>query len=356
MKTNSFGLQLLFWLVLGAFSTFFAEVTCGSDPMPFFHTWGLLVVFPLYTLHTLALAYLVFTYGRPHWTALFAAGILFGLYEAYITKVIWSPFWGPPLFEIGGIAVIETLVLTLFWHPLLSFYLPLCAAEITLTGSRIVAGYLPRRLRERLADPRVRSRRVVLTMALLGVLSGANAASPETALLSGLATTSTLLVLTLVWRAIAGATPPSIEMLLPNRRQFTVLAALLLLMYGSLGVMLNLEALPGFVPQALVWGCYAAAIALLRTSLKHSRTLPPSVTLPLPRPSLWRLLKLATGYTAISTAVALITTEALHVIVGLTLWGIATVTGLTLLVQSIRYLRRFGMNLPHTATPHEIRE
>jgi len=42
-----------FWIILGALSTFFAEVTAGSTPLPFFSPAGLLLVFPLYFLHTL---------------------------------------------------------------------------------------------------------------------------------------------------------------------------------------------------------------------------------------------------------------------------------------------------------------
>jgi len=36
--------QWLFWIILAAFSTFFAEVFSGSDMFPFFTSWGLLVV------------------------------------------------------------------------------------------------------------------------------------------------------------------------------------------------------------------------------------------------------------------------------------------------------------------------
>ena len=46
-------LKLLFWLILGALSTFFAEVVAGSDPFPYFHPWGILLVCPLYTLRIL---------------------------------------------------------------------------------------------------------------------------------------------------------------------------------------------------------------------------------------------------------------------------------------------------------------
>ena len=43
----------LYWLILAALSTFCAEVFSGSDMFPFFSAWGLLVVVPLYGLHTI---------------------------------------------------------------------------------------------------------------------------------------------------------------------------------------------------------------------------------------------------------------------------------------------------------------
>ena len=52
-------LKLLFWIIVGCLSTFFAEVLAGSDMFPFFNLWGIMVLIPLYLLHTLILAYVV---------------------------------------------------------------------------------------------------------------------------------------------------------------------------------------------------------------------------------------------------------------------------------------------------------
>ena len=86
--------KYLFWLIMGALSTVLAEVVAGSSPFPFFDAWGILVVFPLYTLHILVLSYIVFRKCVPTLKNLFLAGALFGLYEAYITKVLWTG-WQP---------------------------------------------------------------------------------------------------------------------------------------------------------------------------------------------------------------------------------------------------------------------
>ena len=87
-----FLVRLLFWLILGAFSVFFAEVTAGSSPFPWIDAWGLFVVLPLYGLHVLFLAWIVVPRARRiSLPTLFVAGALFGMYEAYITKVLFDP-------------------------------------------------------------------------------------------------------------------------------------------------------------------------------------------------------------------------------------------------------------------------
>ena len=79
-------MRVFFWFILGSLSLLFAEVVSGSQIYAFFTLANWLMVFPLYTLHTLALWTLVFRYGRGRFRALFPAGAIFGLYEAYIAR------------------------------------------------------------------------------------------------------------------------------------------------------------------------------------------------------------------------------------------------------------------------------
>ena len=126
----------LFWAILGAFSVFFAEVTIGSMMFPFVDPFGLLVTCPLYGLHILVLSTLVLKRGRASFASLFFAGNLFGLYEAYITKALWNPPWHTALGgRVGGVGVLEAMILVLFWHAIMSFLVPLVAAERFLTSS-----------------------------------------------------------------------------------------------------------------------------------------------------------------------------------------------------------------------------
>ena len=170
--------KLLFWLVLGLFSTAFAEVTCNNEPFAFFTLSGYIVIIPVYLLHVLLLTTVVVRSGRPVWPILCMAGALFGLYEAYITKVVWYPVWleesgEQPLLHLANVAWIETAMLILWWHPLMAFVLPLIVAEACLTASRSVWQGMPSWIREH------GSRRVAFLLAggIIGV-AGLTAAGP----------------------------------------------------------------------------------------------------------------------------------------------------------------------------------
>ena len=113
--------KLIFWLFLGGLSAVSAEIISSATLFPFFPLWGVLVVLPSYGLHVLVLAYLNFRKPRVTMTTLFLAGAIFGLYEAYLTKVLWSPTWGEWNWQFGGVYVIQTIVLVLFWHPLMAY-------------------------------------------------------------------------------------------------------------------------------------------------------------------------------------------------------------------------------------------
>jgi hypothetical protein len=148
--------KLFSWLIHGTLSVLFAEVAGGSAPFPFFDAWGLYAVLPLYTLHIVFLSFVVLRPGRRvPFTALFSAGAVFGLYEAYITKVIWDPTWGEKELAIGGVYLAQTAILVLYWHPFMAFLAPLLAGELLLTSSTEVLDALPAFLGRALRTRRV---------------------------------------------------------------------------------------------------------------------------------------------------------------------------------------------------------
>jgi hypothetical protein len=343
-------LKILFWVILGAFSTYFAEVLSGSDPFPFFHPWGILAVCPLYALHALLLTTIVFRFGRPMLLTLFAAGTLFGMYEAYMTKALWDPSWGDAWLSLGGIAVSELLVLVLFWHPFLSFIVPLFVCETMLTSSHEIWAHLPNAAAMRLADSR-RRRWLLACMAgaSFGVMQSVGAQTIWQSLLSGVATTAVLLVLVWLWRNRTPGSDYGLRALLPNGRELAVLAGMLALMYLGLGVLLRPEALPGLGPQVVIWLIYAGLIALLVPGLRRSRAAPPPVDTPTPPEITWQRLAVFGLLLSVFSALWTLLPGLSQAIVGL-MWLAGAVFGLVMLFLTIRaVLRSRDDPLPQTS-------
>ncbi|MBN2330520.1 MAG: hypothetical protein JXC85_01785 [Candidatus Aenigmarchaeota archaeon] len=270
----SFRLRLSFWIILGAFSVFFAEVVSGSDMFPYFHLWGIIGIFPLYVLHSLVLSSLVFNYGKPRFSPLYLAGVIFGLYEAYITKVLWNPYWGEPFFMFGGIAVIETIILLLVWHSIMAFVIPLFICENLLTGSRQLVNGLPERIRRVLSSGKNIKILLIAMAIVFGMLQSSNSTGTLVSMSSGLCTISVLVILVYLWRSRTGGRAYSMKSLLPNIRELRILLVLLILLYLWMGSMIRMEALPGLQPQAAVWLLYVVFFFLLFTSLRKSAKLP----------------------------------------------------------------------------------
>jgi len=268
-----------FWLILGAYSTFFAEVFAGSDMFPFFNLWGILVVWPLYGLHTILLTTIIFRNGKPTLPVLVFCGMLFGLYEAWMTKVLWQPAWDAPLI-LAETAVVEVIVLVFWWHTWFSFITPLALGEQLLTGSRHVLDGLGGKLRSFYSS----WKGWLVLLVFGGVYQSINSPSVPASLLSGLSTVSFLFMLTLLWKRLTRGRQYSLPELLPDRRQFAVLAAWLGLLYLFLGFTMEPERIPGLAGQGVILLLYALLILLLVRALRSSRKMqlpagaPPKIT------------------------------------------------------------------------------
>ena len=311
--------RLFFWIILGMLSTFFAEVLSGSDLFPFFHWWRLLVTTPLYTLHILVLSYVVFRFSKPRIYTLFLAGTLFGMYEAYITKVLWNPPWGAFL-HLGGIAVFASIVLVLFWHAFMSYVIPLIFAENALTSSTETFSGLPKKVLNK------------RTPFILAALFGAFQFSQSTAmsLLSGMANIGVLILLIFTYRKFTKGHQYDMRDLLPTKRQFAVLLSLLLLLYITTGLILRPEALPGIFPQAVIWMIYSALFTLFYFSLKRSKT---TETEPVEIGFSWNNLILLSIVYLISLGIFSTTKGIGSMIV---VWGAGSVFGIAMLVFSLK--------------------
>ncbi len=117
----------LLWVALLAFSLpeVFAGTGAGWLTRPDVYILGI----PLYTLHFLLLCHIAIKTKRTSWRALYLLGLVFGLYETWVTKVVWAGYPDENGFAMGGFGpwfgIHETLGLILFYHAVTSFLLPL---------------------------------------------------------------------------------------------------------------------------------------------------------------------------------------------------------------------------------------
>jgi hypothetical protein len=327
--------RLFFWVILGAFSVFFAEVTVGSTMFPFFNPFSILVTCPLYALHILVLAPIVVRHPRPLFASLFFAGALFGLYEAYITKVLWSPPWNDNPVIVGGVAIIESMMLVLFYHAVMAFVVPLVAAERLLTNSGRVAATLKPRL-ARWIDERWFT---VVFAAACGVIQTINSPSLLHTIGSTVSSSGFVLILVLLWKRATKGRLYALSDLLPRRRELGMLAFLLATQYIGLGILLRPEKLPGIGPQATIWGLYTIFILLFLLSLKRQAAqvdaVDPERRTPLP----WQRWLLYAVAFAVTSTVCQPLAVFLKIPTFLVFWVGGLIVGCVLLIASL--LRTF---------------
>lgn len=129
MNLNKYYPFLLLW----ALSMFFWEIISGSSWIWFFEIWWLFITFPLYLFHCLFFIFIAFNLKKISFKNLYFFWIIFWLYESWITKVLWS--WYPWqtwlwMWNFLWIWIAEWPMLLLFWHPIMSFILPILVYEI----------------------------------------------------------------------------------------------------------------------------------------------------------------------------------------------------------------------------------
>ena len=119
-------------ILIGCLSMFMAEVFAGSSQMWFIDIWSLLVTFWLYLGHLLLFLNLAMRSKKTSIPQLYLWGVLFALYESWVTKVLWAGYpgsEGPAIALVGGIAILEFSTLVFFWHPILAFIMPILVYE-----------------------------------------------------------------------------------------------------------------------------------------------------------------------------------------------------------------------------------
>jgi hypothetical protein len=149
-------------LLVGLIVLICAEVFSGASLRAgLWSPWTLLLTYWLYFAHFFFLTTLAVRTRRTSLSCLYLWGILFGLYESWITKVIWSGYDGDGKFAMGHIGPygFSEISMVFIYHPVASFILPLAAACLLCPplrrlfpdlawftgktwGARVVQGYL----------------------------------------------------------------------------------------------------------------------------------------------------------------------------------------------------------------------
>ncbi len=327
----SWKIRWFFWLILGSFSVFFAEVTVGSDMFPFFLPIGILLTWPLYALHILVLGSIVLRRPWLRFASLYFAGCIFGLYEAYITKVLWNPPWNGEALRIGGVALVETMLLVLFYHAVMAFIVPLAVAERLLTGSSQVVGTLKPRLARWMEEKWF----VVVFAIACGVLQTVNSPSMLHTIGSTSSTTGFVLLLVFLWKKAVRGQAYTFAQLMPRGKELGAFAFLLATQYLGLGILLRPEALPGIGAQAVIWGLYAMFIWLLCLSLKQ-KDVQQATVLELKGPWPWQRWLLFAVVMTVSSTLCEPAADVTKIPIFVVLWAGGTGLGWWMFIVSVR--------------------
>jgi hypothetical protein len=142
-------------LLAGMLSMLCAEVFSGASVLWIVQPWGWLVTLPLYFAHLVFFLNLALYFRRTSIPALYLWGVLFALYESWITKVAWAGYMNqaPQIQTVLGFAAGESLIILLFWHPVMSFIVPILiyeALSVASSGQKpVLAGHAALLLKNR---------------------------------------------------------------------------------------------------------------------------------------------------------------------------------------------------------------
>jgi len=125
--------KILLLLLAGILSVFYAEVLAGSSILWFTDLFGYIFLLPLYMFHLIVLFNIAVRINRLSPRSLYLFGVIFGLYETWMTKVAWAGFSDsgtPILGTLLGFAIAEMSIVSFVWHPFMSFIAPLVTIRI----------------------------------------------------------------------------------------------------------------------------------------------------------------------------------------------------------------------------------
>jgi hypothetical protein len=249
---------------------FFAEIFSGASAnrLWFIDPWSLIVTWPLYFAHTIFFLSLAFRTKRTSMYQLYLWGMLFALYESWITKVLWAGYIGqdPILGTIGGIAFLEFSTLVFFWHPFLAFIMPIMAFQVFASENKspeqIKGEIIPNHTRYLI--PKKRNKLYVILFIIIGSLFLSLNSGYNIPLVIG-ASLGTVVLITL-FAKLTQRQSFSIHSLQLGNAGLILVTVYLVLLYVVTFVILVPERIPGFLPIILMVLIYVAIILLVKFS------------------------------------------------------------------------------------------
>ena len=239
-----------------------ASVTSGL-----WSPWTWIMTFWLYFAHFFFFTTLAVRTGRTSLGSLYLWGVLFGLYESWITKVIWHGYSGDGKFVLGSIGPygFSEISMAFLFHPVMAFILPLAVACLLCPPLR--------RLFPDLAwftgtSRWARLMRVYVVISF-GATLGMNSGGPVNLVLN---VAFVVILLVVLWRlARSGlAAADGWPLVVFGRRGFIGLCLYLVLLYGVTYVYLRPDGLPSPAVQLLTLVFYAACLLGLKLGRRRA--------------------------------------------------------------------------------------
>lgn len=320
-----------------------AEVSIGSAPWGLVNPLQWILLVPIYGAQALLVASIVLRrQPRPTLAALWSAGVVMGLYEFYITRVLWDQPWdanvNSQLVEWPALAVVAG-----FYHPLMSVIVPMLLTEQVIVREPTLPGMFPRWM---LTPGRVR---IWAGVVIAGVVAGGLYKPHGPIALPALGLTALA-----VWAVVRWARrAPRVESLadaLPGRRGRIVAWLLVALVFAPFVALAQTgeDRVPA-ERQVAALVLYAVFVALAWANLRQTRRTSP-VTMP--RDHRWWTVRTAALVTIALVAVAVPFTEVVSLLV---VWGGGAVVAVVLLVAALRGAMRSRPALPATVAPRRDR-
>jgi len=243
----------------------FAEIFSGASQTWFINPVFLILTFPLYLFHALFLLSLALKSKKTSLAQLYLFGVIFALYESWITKVLWAGYMdqtGPTLSTFLGLAVAETPILVFFWHPIMSFIVPILAYQV-LTGQVL-------KQHKQILTKSVKKTILLLItiIALSTFIANGNQFNPASALASII---GTLTIITLLYQ---GSKKSNIKTFYLQKKGTVITYIYLILLYITTFFLLLPERIPTTIPPYITIAIlYIIPIYLIRKSKPQPQSL-----------------------------------------------------------------------------------